>query len=239
MLSGALAYIQALNYLPKKWMLKNILLSGTLSLILFAGLVALIYYQGDDLSELILSWFSIKEQDGILNIGIDWLSRILLWVLALFSFKYLILIVAGPFVGDVSEKVKQASELGRKLSYMKTGLVSSSYRGIQLALKNAFKEILITIVLLVIGLVTGLIAITGPLIIVLQAYYLGFANLDIVFEKHLSARDARTLIKKNKGMAIMNGLGFLAILLIPFLGIFIAPAYSMAAATKSGTRLLV
>lgn len=238
MLSGALGYLQALSCLPRKWMIKNVLLSGSVSLLVFSALFALIYYQGDDLIAMILGLFSIKEQTGIIDTGIDWTSRILLWVMAFFSFKYLVLIIAGPFVAEVATKVKEEKAIESNFPVNQAGLIASGYRGIQLALRNAFKEITLTIILLVFGLVTGLIVITGPLIIAVQAYYLGYANLDIVFEKHLTAKESKQLIRKNRGLALVNGLGFLGLILIPVLGLFLAPAYSMAAATKSAMRLL-
>lgn len=237
MTKGILGYLQALKYIPRRWMIKNILITGLCSLLVLGLLFTLNYFLGDDLKDVIIGLFTSRELTGIWDKGLDWLSRILIWLLILFSFKYLILIIAGPFVSVISQKVKEEEGFSApKVSNQ--GFVYSGYRGIQLALKNIVKEIILTVILLIIGFATGLIFITGPLIIAVQAYYLGYANMALVFEPHTTIKESKNLIHRNRGLALINGLGFLGLLIIPVLGLFLAPSYSIAAATRSAMPLL-
>ena len=71
-------------------------------------------------------------------------------------------------------------------------------------------------------------------IVLIQAYYAGFGNLDYFMDRHYSVKDSIAFVNRNKGVALGNGLGFLALLAIPIIGVFLAPTLGVAAATLSG-----
>jgi CysZ protein len=104
-------------------------------------------------------------------------------------------------------------------------------RGIRIALRNVVRELVFTAILLLLSLLPGLVIVTTPLILVVQAYYMGFGNMDYYMERHLGVKAAATYVRRHKWLAITNGAIFLALLAIPFVGFLIAPALGATAAT--------
>jgi CysZ protein len=80
--------------------------------------------------------------------------------------------------------------------------------------------------------------VTTPLLFLVQAYYAGFGNMDYTLERHYEYRDSVSFIKKNKGYAIGNGIVFMAMLLIPVIGIILVLPVAVTAASKTTLKLL-
>ena len=104
-------------------------------------------------------------------------------------------------------------------------------RSLRLNVRNLFKELIITLPLMLLSLipVVGLIAVV--LIFYFQSYYTGIGNMDYTLERHLNYSESKKFIKKNKGIAIGNGAVFTLMLLIPFIGIMLTLPVATVAAT--------
>jgi CysZ protein len=75
-------------------------------------------------------------------------------------------------------------------------------------------------------------------LILLQAYYAGFGNMDYTLERHLNYKNSINFIQKNKGYSIGNGIIFMACLFIPVIGIIIVLPLSVTAASLKTIELL-
>lgn len=64
-----------------------------------------------------------------------------------------------------------------------------------------------------------------------QAYYAGFGNMDFTLERHYQYKESIQFVKRNKGVAIGNGLVFILFLLVPFIGALLVLPLSVTAAT--------
>lgn len=238
-ISGIDAYGRAGKYYFKPFAVKYILLSGLLSLVFFLVLMGVIFQWGDNLGLSIIGLFT----DGDLA---DWLSKliravsvVLLWTIVVFIFKYLVIIIIAPIMSILSEKVEQL-ETGKPLD-LKLSIWDQLYlmlRGLRLALSNIGRELTLTFILLLLSLIPGFIIFTTPMIFVVQAYYAGFGNLDLFMERHFDVKGSRAFVGRHKAASVANGAVFLALLLIPFVGAFLAPAISTMAATVTGVELL-
>ena len=71
-----------------------------------------------------------------------------------------------------------------------------------------------------------------------QSYYAGFGNMDYTLERHFTYRESISFVKRNKGTALGNGIVFMAMLLIPVVGIILVLPLSVTAASTETVKLL-
>lgn len=234
------AYMEGSEYYSRPFFIKYLLISGVLSLAAFLLLVGLIYEWGDNLGLALASGVSGNNAiSGVVSSVISVLSVLLLWLVIIFIFKYIILIVVAPVMSVLSERV-ESDMTGEQVS-SSLSISNQLYlmaRGVRIALSNLARELIITIGLLLASLIPGTAIITTPLIFIVQAYYAGFGNLDLFMERHFDRKESRSFVSRHRGEAIANGSVFLLLLLIPFVGAFMAPSLATVAATVSGVKLL-
>jgi CysZ protein len=71
-----------------------------------------------------------------------------------------------------------------------------------------------------------------------QAYYAGFGNMDYTLERHYGYSESIQFVKKNKGVAIGNGIIFIIMLIIPVIGVILVLPLSVTASTTETIRLI-
>lgn len=160
-------------------------------------------------------------------------SAIGLISLSYFAYKYIILAILSPLMGPLSETL-ESNIVGVRSNQSSVGvLLKGLVRGIRVSLRNISREIFYTIILLILGLVPGFAIITAPMLFLIQAYYVGFANMDYYSERHYTVRQSARFVKLNQFYALGNGSVFLLMITIPFIGLFFAPCLATVAATHS------
>ena len=112
------------------------------------------------------------------------------------------------------------------------------WRGIRINIRNLGKEIVLTIPILLLKLFPFVNIFSTVFLILLQAYYAGFGNMDYTLERHLNYKNSINFIQKNKGYSIGNGIIFMACLFIPVIGIIIVLPLSVTAASLKTIELL-
>ncbi|HIN39859.1 MAG TPA: EI24 domain-containing protein, partial [Flavobacteriales bacterium] len=74
--------------------------------------------------------------------------------------------------------------------------------------------------------------ISPVLMLIVEFFFYGFSMIDYSNERmKLSVKESTKYIYSNKGLAIANGGMFYLLLLIPVVGLLIAPSYGVVAAT--------
>lgn len=107
-----------------------------------------------------------------------------------------------------------------------------------MSLRNLTREILWTLGLLIVGFIPIVGMISGPAILLVQAYFAGFGNMDYTLERHFGVRDSASFVKDYRGLAIANGGVFMVLLMVPVLGLFVAPSLAtVAGALETVERL--
>ena len=226
-------FLQALPLLAKPKYFKYVIYSGLVSVAFYCIALILFWYGGDALTDLLTNRIKVDWLRGVLDVLTNVIAFLGLGALLLVLYKHIVLIIVGPIMGKLSETIeKNEGNLGKPQQF---GTVYSTYRGVRIASRNIVRELIITGLLLVLT-ITPLAILTVPLIFIVQAYYAGFGNLDIYLGRHLKFKETVTFVKSNKLLAVANGSLFLLLLLIPFLGAFIAPAFAAATATLSLSR---
>lgn len=231
-MKGLLAYLKALNGIGKYNLAKYFLLSGLISFLIAAGVTSVSVYLGDSLGDLVQSVYPWETGSGIIGRIGDWTSGIVVFVLGLFSLKYLLLIIVSPIMSFMSDSIeRQMNDDYVSPRFTIATLVSDLLRSLQINLRNLSKELLITIVLLLLSLIPGVAIVTTPLIFLVQAYYAGFGLLDYWMERHYRVSDSIGYVRAHRLDAVGLGAVYLGMLLIPFVGAVIAPVLGATAAT--------
>lgn len=152
---------------------------------------------------------------------------------------YIVVIIMSPFLAYVSEKTEKILT-GNDVPFDMIQFVKDVFRGIILAIRNFFMEIVLQILVFLCAFVPLL----GPLfslgcgailLFCISAYYYGFSFMDYTNERRkLTVHQSVNLVKGNKGMAIGHGFLFALILYIPFVGPFFS-AFMAIVSTVAAT----
>jgi CysZ protein len=148
--------------------------------------------------------------------------------------KYVIYIAVSPIMSHMSRKVEEA-HLGTELTEYSNPLHLLS-RTVKVTLRSVYKEILWTLLFSVLGILVPVAGLAG--LFITQAYYIGYAHLDYSLARKMEFREMKQWIRKNRGLALGNGAVYFTLLLIPVVGLFLAPVFSTAAASIGVADLL-
>jgi CysZ protein len=166
---------------------------------------------------------------------------IIIIVLGLVLYKHIIMALSAPFMSPVSEKI-EAHLLGENSKlihqHRNTSFQEQLWRGIRINLRNLFMELWLTVIILIISLVPVIGWFTSLLLFFIQAYYAGFGNMDYTLERHFKYKESLTFVRKNRGIAIGNGIVFMLFLLIPVVGVILVLPLSVTAASTETVKLL-
>lgn len=167
----------------------------------------------------------------------DFLGAITIITIGLIAYKHIILALSAPFMSPVSEKI-ETHLLGETHKHRNTTNASQLWRGVRINIRNLVLELLFTIPLLILSFIPGLNIFTSILIFLIQAYYAGFGNMDYTLERHFTYDESTKFVRNNSGVAIGNGMVFMAMLFIPVVGIILVLPLSVTASTIETLRLL-
>jgi CysZ protein len=149
--------------------------------------------------------------------------------------------LSAPFMSPVSEKI-EAHLLGENSKlihqHRNTSFQEQLWRGIKINLRNLFMELWLTAIILIISLIPVIGWFTSLLLFFIQAYYAGFGNMDYTLERHFKYKESLTFVRKNRGIAIGNGIVFMLFLLIPVVGVILVLPLSVTAASTETVKLL-
>ena len=145
--------------------------------------------------------------------------------------KYIVMIVLSPFMSILSEKVESAI----KGTPVKSdgNFITDLIRGLRIALRNIIRELLLTLVVIVLfNLLPVIVTIACTVVIFLiQSYYAGFGNMDYTLErKQFNVRESVKFVRRNWSLAIGNGMFFLLLFVVPVIGWVLAPVYGTISA---------
>ncbi|RMA65911.1 EI24 domain-containing protein [Ulvibacter antarcticus] len=157
--------------------------------------------------------------------------------IGLILYKHIVMALSAPFMSPVSEKI-EAHLLGVNHVHRDTTNAAQLWRGVRINVRNLCMELLLTIPILLLSLIPVVNIITSILLFLVQSYYAGFGNMDYTLERHFKYDESIRFVKKNKGIAIGNGVVFMAMLLIPIVGIILVLPLSVTASTTETVRLI-
>lgn len=235
---GLKTYIEALSFVFNNGLWIYFIYPAIISLILFFGSFSLAGYLSNELEQLIMSYITPQETEGwlsfltgalhiFLTVG---LKIVFFFIYSTFS-KYITLIIMSPVMALLSERTEEIVT-GKKFPFEIAQFLKDVIRGVIIAIRNMLIEFgLIFLCFLIVWIpVAGWIS--SLFLLIVSYYFYGFSMMDYTNERHkLNIRESVLFIRRNKGVAIGNGLVFSFIFAIPFVGSIVASVLAPVAAT--------
>lgn len=217
--------------------MRYLLLAGIGGLVIGMAVIWGIWFYYDDIGGLLGSLWPWEWGSAWIDYVADGLTFIVLIVLFFLIYKYLIFIFLAPLMSVISQRVER--HLKGEIHDSGMSFPGEIARGLKLTFRNILREVLLTLLLVVVSFILPWLAwLTAMLIFIVQAYFAGFGNMDYTLERYTDTSQAVDFIKRNRGFAIGNGAVFLLLLSIPLLGMFIAPFFGAVGATIGTLDLL-
>ena len=237
-LKGIKAYAGTLQLISKLKLWKYFAIPIGISLVIAILIGTLAYGLSDNIGfyiSKIWRWQWGKETFTAIS---NFLGGTIIIVLGFILYKHIVMALSAPFMSPVSEKIEAHLTNTQVHSHRKTSFKQQLWRGIRINIRNLAKEILLTIPILIFGLIPVIGMVSTVLLFLVQAYYAGFGNMDYTLERHFDYKESIRFVKKNRGVAIGNGIIFMLFLLIPVLGVILVLPFSVTAASTQTVALL-
>ncbi|MDY8137139.1 EI24 domain-containing protein [Aquimarina sp. 2201CG5-10] len=237
-INGVKAYFGTFKLISKLGLWKYFSIPILISMLTGLLFVALAYFFSDNLGRFIAkAWIWEWGSETFSTIS-TYLGGFLILVLGLVLYKHIVMALSAPFMSPVSEKV-EAHILGEtNHTHRNTSFSQQLSRGIRINVRNLFRELLFMIPLLILSFIPVIGIVATILIFVIQAYYVGFGNMDYTMERHFTYKESIQFVRKNRGTAIGNGLVFMLMLFIPIVGFIITLPISVVAASTETVKIL-
>ncbi len=230
--SGAYALISKL----KLW--KYFAIPMVISCCVFTLIFILAYTLSSDLGAWFASAWPWEFGSSVIRFISNFISSIVIITIGFISYKHIILALSSPFMSPVSEKIEAYLTGIPVKTNRKQSFIVQLARSIRIGLRNLTKELFYTLPILLLKFIPVVNIFSTALLFLVQAYYAGFSSLDYTLERHFNYTDSVAFIRKNRGLAIGNGIGFMLLLLIPFAGIILVLPLSITSASVIAVDLL-
>ncbi len=236
--NGIKAYFGAFGLLSKLKLWKYFAIPIMISIVTAILFITLAYFLASPIGNFIANaWVWEWGSETFTTIS-KFIGGFIVLILGLILYKHIVLALSAPFMSPVSEKIEAHFRGDKVYKHRKTSFGEQLMRGIRINVRNLIKELLYIIPLLLLGIIPGVGIITTILIFVIQAYYVGFGNMDYTMERHFSYKESIAFVKKNRGTAIGNGIIFVLMLFIPVIGIIVTLPIAVVAASTETISIL-
>ncbi len=230
------AYVEAIKHISRHRMWGYVLVPAGLSILLGLGIFGLAWNLSDNVGGILERLWVWEWGRSVVSSIAQLLGGILVFLLGLLVFKQLVMVISSPIMSILSEKVEDQL-MGKQsgAGFTIQQIAKDAVRGLRIALRNIFRELGGTVLLLLLGLIPVLSPFTTVLIFLLQAYYAGFGNLDFALERHYRFHESVKFVQKNRMLALGNGAVFM-LMLYTIIGFPFALPLGTVAATIAATK---
>ena len=235
--NGIKAYAGAFELISKLKLWRYFVIPIAISIVTAVVIIISAYGLSDNIGQFISKiwvWDWGKETFATIS---EIFGGLLVILIGFVLYKHIIMALSAPFMSPVSEKI-ELHLLGEKHQHRDTSFRQQLWRGIRINVRNLFMELWFTIIILLISFIPIIGWVTSLLLFVVQAYYAGFGNMDYTLERHFKYKDSLNFVRKNRGIALGNGIVFMLFLLIPVVGIILVLPLSVTAASIKTVELI-
>ena len=237
LIDGLKAYLEAYEVISRLKLWRFFLIPMLISVLIFLNIVLVSISFSDEIGLYISSFWSWDFGKETINTVSMILGGIILISIGLIVFKHLVMILSAPFMGPISKKIED-DFTGVTSQTQVSSPLTLMFRSIKISSRNLFRELLLSIPILILALIPFIGFFSLFLLFLMQAYFAGFGNMDYTLERHFSYQKSIQFVKANKGIAIGNGLVFMLFLLIPFVGIILIIPFSVTSATIATIKII-
>ena len=237
LIDGLKAYLEAYEVISRLKLWRFFLIPMLISVLIFLNIVLVSISFSDEIGLYISSFWSWDFGKETINTVSMILGGIILISIGLIVFKHLVMILSAPFMGPISKKIED-DFTGVTSQTQVSSPLTLMFRSIKISSRNLFRELLLSIPILILGLIPFIGFFSLFLLFLMQAYFAGFGNMDYTLERHFSYQKSIQFVKANKGIAIGNGLVFMLFLLIPFVGVIFIIPFSVTSATIATVKII-
>ena len=237
LIDGLKAYLEAYQVISRLKLWRFFMIPMLISVLIFLNIVLVSISFSDEIGLYISSFWSWDFGKETINTVSMILGGIILISIGLILFKHLVMILSAPFMGPISKKIED-DFTGVTSQTQVSSPLTLVFRSIKISSRNLFRELLLSIPILILGLIPLIGFFSLILLFLMQAYFAGFGNMDYTLERHFSYQKSIQFVKANKGIAIGNGLVFMLFLLIPFVGIIFIIPFSVTSATIATVKII-
>ena len=237
LIDGLKAYLEAYEVISRLKLWRFFMIPMLISVLIFLSIVLVSISFSDEIGLYISSFWSWDFGKETINTVSMILGGIILISIGLIVFKHLVMILSAPFMGPISKKIED-DFTGVTSQTQVSSPLTLMFRSIKISSRNLFRELLLSIPILILGLIPLIGFLSLFLLFLMQAYFAGFGNMDYTLERHFSYQKSIQFVKANKGIAIGNGLVFMLFLLIPFVGIILIIPFSVTSATIATIKII-
>jgi len=237
LIDGLKAYLEAYEVISRLKLWRFFLIPMLISVLIFLNIVLVSIGFSDEIGLYISSFWSWDFGKETINTVSMILGGIILISIGLIVFKHLVMILSAPFMGPISKKIED-DFTGVTSQTQVSSPLTLMFRSIKISSRNLFRELLLSIPILILALIPFIGFFSLFLLFLMQAYFAGFGNMDYTLERHFSYQKSIQFVKANKGIAIGNGLVFMLFLLIPFVGIILIIPFSVTSATIATVKII-
>lgn len=229
-IQGVKAYVGTLQLISKLKLWKYFTIPILISVITAIVIGISAYGLSDNIGHYIANFWKWEFGKKTFEVISTFISALLILAVGLVLYKHIVMALSAPFMSPVSEKIEDYYR-GENHKHRETTFQEQLIRGIRINVRNLIRELFLTVLILFLGLIPVIGILSTILLFLTQAYYAGFGNMDYTLERHFKYKESILFVKRNKGLAIGNGIVFMLFLLIPVLGVILVLPLSVTAAT--------
>ncbi|MFS4483600.1 EI24 domain-containing protein [Hyunsoonleella sp. 2307UL5-6] len=235
-ISGIKAYLGAFGLISKLKLWKYFAIPMGISLVTAIVVFGSAYGLSDNIGGFISKiWIWDWGKDTFTSIS-NFIGGLIIVVIGIILFKHIIMALSAPFMSPVSEKIEAYFTGNPPHSHRDTTFTQQLWRGIRINGRNLLMELLLTIPILLLKFIPFVNIFSTILLFMVQAYYAGFGNIDYTLERHYPYKESLLFVRKNRGLAIGNGIVFILCLLIPIVGVILVLPLSVTAASATTVK---
>lgn len=261
--SGFGGYASAHRFIWANGLYVYMILPVLLNVALFLLMTVLGWQLSDRLTEWFMNFTGLSTFDhGYLDLVREVVRflllvtmRLMILLLYMAGFRYIVLILLAPILALLSEKVEEIAT-GTTYPFRFSLFFKNTFRGIAVAIRNGIIELGMTLALFVFSFVPVVGFLAPVIVFFVESYFFGFSMFDYYGERQgWTASQTSKVLWRYKGLVTANGMVFngllfagsllaslfplviglflKVVLIVPIIGLSIAPIYSVVAATLS------
>ena len=141
-----------------------------------------------------------------------------------------LLVLVTPWLTAISVRTER-HVLGSRYEPSNRTLWQSLIRSVRIGLRLAWWQLLFTAIFSLVAFVPVVGQVAGVMLFAIDSYYAGFGNYDYYLDRHYNYATSVRWVNAHRSAAFGNGLAFMLLLLVPVIGIALAPTLGVVAAT--------